>query len=143
MADEKRNWDDIPSIADLEVDWTYEPENPLGKRAYLRLSNEILHDLLDVTKIPVKIVTANLNINNLLLDLSENGLAVLSNHKFTVGNPVKVGLILQMEKVVSRAIVRNVTSIDSHYRIGMEFVGLDEKSVSFIKSLIASQAQQL
>ena len=26
-------WEDIPSLENLEVDWDFEPENALGKRA--------------------------------------------------------------------------------------------------------------
>jgi hypothetical protein len=47
MAKEKVNWDDIPSLDGLEVDWQFEPENPLGKRAKVRIANSELYPLLE------------------------------------------------------------------------------------------------
>ena len=39
MSDEKKSWDDIPSLGDLKVDWSYEPENPEGRRDSKRLTD--------------------------------------------------------------------------------------------------------
>lgn len=142
MVEVKKSWDDIPSINNLQVDWKYEPDNPLGKRAYSRLSKEVLNSLLGTKKIPIKVVSADRDVTNLLLDISQGGMAVLSNNTFTVGEPLKVGFFLQKQKIISRAVVRNIIESGEQYRVGMEFVNLDNKAETIIKSLIASQMHQ-
>ena len=37
MTKEKQGWDNIPSLEGLSVDWEYEPENAMGKRAKDRM----------------------------------------------------------------------------------------------------------
>ena len=37
MANEKTSWDNIPSLDELSVDWSYEAEDPLGKREQVRI----------------------------------------------------------------------------------------------------------
>ena len=142
MAKEKSSWDEIPSIEGLSVDWEYEPENSLGKRAYSRIINKELLPLLGVPKVPVKLVTSSKEVTGQLIDLSQSGLATLSERLFTEGEQVKLGFFLKDHKVVSKGIVRNVTRVEKMYRIGIEFVDLKDESIDFIRSLVSSHAHK-
>lgn len=142
MAKEKVNWDDIPSLEGLEVDWQFEPENPLGKRAWVRIETRDLHPLLDVKGIPVKVVSNNFDGKGLLVDLAQGGLAVVLDTRLAESQQVKVGLFLGRQKVVTRAVVRNVRDEDGRYRTGMEFVDLKKEYASFIVGLISSKNYQ-
>jgi PilZ domain len=139
MTEKKVNWDDIPSLDGLEVDWQFEPENPLGKRAWVRIAKSDLLPLLDAKNIPVKVVAKDINENGYLVDIAQSGLAVLLQPKLAVNQLVKVGLILGKQKIISRAIVRNVRAEFGKHRTGMEFVELPQESKSFIVGLIASK----
>lgn len=135
MAKEKSSWDDIPALDGLGVDWEYEPENPLGKRAWARITNIDLYSLLDAKSIPTKVVSTNFEQTGHLLDISKNGLAVLLPAQLGNGQRVKIGFFLGKRKVVSRAVVRNSLTVEGKFRIGMEFVGLDKDSEAYIISL--------
>jgi hypothetical protein len=138
MAKEKTNWDDIPSLDGLEVDWQFEPENPLGKRAWVRIVNIELFKLLGVKNIAVKVVAKNFDGKGALVDLAQSGLAVLLDTKLAESQQVKVGLFLGKQKILSRAVVRNVQDEEGRYRTGIEFAGLNKEYESFIAGLIAS-----
>jgi hypothetical protein len=56
MVKKKENCNDIPSLDGLEVDWQFEPENPLGKRMWLRIGHVRLCQIFGVKNIPVKVV---------------------------------------------------------------------------------------
>lgn len=135
MAKEKSSWDDIPSLDGLGVDWEYEAENPLGKRAWARIANRELYSLLDVKSIPTKVVSTDFDKTGQLLDISKNGLAVLLPAQLSDGQRVKIGFFLGKHKVISRAVVRNILTMEGKFRIGMEFVGLDKDSEAYIVSL--------
>ena len=106
MTTEKVNWDDIPSLEGLEVDWTFEPENPLGKRAWIRIGKSDLFQLLGVESIPVKVVAQDYDGKGYLVDIAQSGLAVLLDTKLAENQRVKVGLFLGKQKVLSRAVIR-------------------------------------
>lgn len=139
MTEKKTNWDDIPSLEGLEVDWEFEPENPLGKRAWVRIVNQELFQLLGVKKIPVRVISKNSDDKGYLIDLSQSGIAVLLENNLPENRQVKVGFFLGEQKIVSRAVVRNVREEMGRFRTGMEFVELANSSETFIKSLISSQ----
>ncbi len=143
MATEKTSWDNIPSLENLTIDWEYEPENALGKRAWARIEKTDLHSFLTVEIIAVKIVTRNVDKTGRLIDISISGLAVLLDTQLTDGQPVKVGLFLGKQKVISKAIVRNVCSLKGKYRIGLEFVDLEKEDASFIAGLISSKIYKI
>ena len=140
MTNGKAKWDDIPSLDGLEVDWQFEPENPLGKRAWVRIVTSDLLPLLGVKRIPVKVVSKDVEGKGYLVDLAQSGLAVLLNTKLAQSEPVKVGLFLGKQKIISRAIVRNIRSEKDGYRTGIEFVDLSNDYESFIVSVISSKA---
>lgn len=139
MTKEKLNWDDIPSLDGLEVDWQFEPENPLGKRAWVRIENSDLFTLLGVKSIPVKVVAKNFDEKGYLVDLAQSGLAVLLDTKLAEHQQVKIGLFLGKQKVLSRAVIRNVRDEDGRHRTGIEFVELNKESEAFIAGLISTR----
>jgi len=139
MTKEKGKWDDIPSLEGLEVDWRFEPENPLGKRALVRIAKSDLYPLLEVKSIPIKVVAKNFDEKGYVIDLAQSGLAVLLRSPLAESEPVKVGFFLGQQKIVSRAVVRNVRAEQGGYRIGFAFVDLNKEYASFIVGLISSK----
>lgn len=139
MTKEKANWDDIPSLDGLEVDWQFEPENPLGKRAWVRIANNDLLPILGVKRIPVKVVSKDVEGKGYLVDLAQSGLAVLLEKELANSQQVKVGFFLGKQKIVSRAVIRNVNGVEGRYRTGMEFVDLNKEYESFIIGMISSK----
>lgn len=140
MGKEKSAWDQIPSLEGLEVDWQYEPENPLGKRAWLRLVDRELLGILGVKRIPLKIAAKNFEETGVLLDVGEGGCCALLKNPLAVGQPVKLGFILGKEKVISKATVKNVSDLPGGFRIGVAFVDLDEAMRRQIAELMSSKA---
>lgn len=140
MAEEYTSWDQITSIEGLEVDWNYQPDSVLGKRAFFRLTQNDLSTLLGKDKIPAKVVSTDFNLNNQVVDICQIGMAVLSGKKVEIAEKVKVGLFLNKQKILSNATVRNVTEKKNHYRIGMEFDALNKDSTDYISSLVSSLA---
>lgn len=143
MTETKTEFDDIPSIENLTIDWDYEPESALGKRAWVRIEKSDLLSLLAGKDIPVKIVTRNVDKTGYLIDISVGGLAVILDLKLTEGQLVKIGLFLGKQKVISKAIVRNVSSLKGKHRIGMEFVDLEKEISAFIAGLISSKMYEI
>ncbi len=142
MAKDKTGWDHIPSLNGLEVDWKYEPENPLGKRAWLRIANTELHAILGVKSIPVKMVSKNFEETGYLLDIAQGGFAALLKTKLAEGQLLKVGFFLGKQKVISRAVIRNVSSLEGRFKVGVEFVELDEETKGYIVGIISSKVFQ-
>lgn len=139
MSDKKPSWEDIPSLDGLEVDWDYEPENPLGKRAHVRIGSSELFDMLGAEEIGVKVATNKGEQAGILVDIAQGGIAVLLENDLRVGTPVKIGFFLGMTKVLANGLVRNVTDIVGRYRTGLEFVSINKETENFIVSLISSK----
>ncbi len=142
MGKETAGWDDIPSLEGLEVDWEYVPENPLGKRAWMRMAGQDLLATLGANRIRVKVVAKNFEEAGYLIDLSQGGLAVFLNTGLAVGQAVKLGFFLGQHKVISTAMVRNVRSLEGGHRTGIEFVGLAKETETFINGLISAKVYQ-
>ena len=142
MVKKKSSWDDIPPLDGLEVDWEYEPENPLGKRAWARMANRDLFFLFGVKSIPVKVVARNYDKTGYLLDISKKGVAVLLPAQLDCEQPVKIGFFLGDKKVMSRALVRNFSEVEGKYRTGLEFVGLEKNLETYIVGLSAAKGFQ-
>lgn len=140
MSKEKSAWDSIPSLEGLAVDWQYEPENPLGKRAWMRLVDKELLGILGVKRIPLKIAAKNFEETGVLLDVGEGGCCALLQTALTVGQPIKLGFLLGKEKVISKATVKNVSSRAGGYRTGVAFVELDAAMRRHIAELMSSKA---
>jgi len=139
MAEEKTSWDNIPSLDDLEVDWSFEPENPLGKRGGIRVEKRDLFSLLGIKNIPLKVVSKDFDEKGSLVDLDQYGLAVLLDTKLALEQIVKIGFFLGKQKIISRAVVRNVSSSEGKYRTGIQFIDLQEEYETAIVAIVTSK----
>ena len=139
MTKEKKDWGQIPSLQGLEVDWKFEPDNPLGKRALMRIIDDDICAALGVKRIPVKVVAKNIDETGLLLDIAKGGFSVLLKMEPQVEQPLKVGFYLGSQKVISRGVVKNVGNHLDRYRVGVAFVDLDEKSQGVIANLVSAK----
>lgn len=73
---QKKKWDDIPSLAGLEMDWEFQPASPHGKRVHARMDEKELARLFDGQRVLVKVATAETTFTGSLHDICEGGLAV-------------------------------------------------------------------
>lgn len=138
MSDSQKKWDDVPSL-ELEIDWDFEPENPMGRRAYARLSSKQLHYLFQKQDIPVRIATNKRQFRGILLDVSQGGALVQTDIKrLEVSQLIKVAFFLGEEKILSKGRIRNIRKEDGNTLLGIEFVGLAENTNNFITTLYSA-----
>ncbi|MBW2659851.1 MAG: PilZ domain-containing protein [Deltaproteobacteria bacterium] len=143
MSEKKASWDDIPSLEDLEVDWKFEPENPLGKRAHVRMTREELYSVLEVKSIPVKVVAKDFEEKGYLVDITPGGIAVTLDSRLEQGKPLMAGFFLGQQKIVSKVKVKNVLEVGGKYKTGMVFENLDEEYADFITGISAAKSSYL
>lgn len=136
---EKKNWADIPSLAGLEMDWEYEPDNPHGKRACARLDEKELARLFDGQRILVKVASADATLTGSLHNICEGGVAIKLDRRISENQAVKVGFFLGTEKIIAGAVVRHVQGQDSNYTAGMKFVGLGRAERQLISGIYAAK----
>ncbi len=139
MTDEKKKWDDIPSLEGLEIDWEFKPENPLGKRSYERMKNSEVASLFKMKEIPVQVATGKKQFKGRLYDICEGGLAIDAKTELVVKQPVKVGFFLGRKKIISRATVRWTKKIHVGFRIGVMFVKMSQEDSDYIAGVYASK----
>ncbi len=139
MAKEKSDWDSIPSLDGLQVDWEFEPENELGKRAKMRLDRTELHSQLGVKNIPARVVASDYDETGYLADVSVDGGAVVLSTDPNGDRQVKIGFLLGQRKVVAGAVVKNVVARGKGFRVGFEFLDLSKESEEYITGLFASK----
>jgi hypothetical protein len=136
---EKKKWADIPSLEELVVDWDYQPKNPQGKRAFVRMSDKDIARMLGCQSVLVKVATADATIAGSLRDICEGGLAVNLKEELAENQTIKVGLLLGEEKIISRALVRHVQQRDREYIAGIMFVDLGVAAKKYISGMYASK----
>ena len=139
MAIENSNWDDIPSIEGLEIDWDYEPENPLGKRADSRLTIKELSLLLEEKcGIQVRLVTELGQFLAELIDVSQGGIRLKTNPvKFKKSQLAKIGFRLGNRPLIARGRIKHIHEEKEYVLLGIEFVGLPDSDGKFIAGLYA------
>ena len=137
--EKKKNWDDIPSLEGLDVDWEYKPVSPLGKRAFVRIKMENISTMFEAREILVKIATSEKTYTGRLLDISEGGLSLCLPALLEINRPVKVGFFLGTMKIISKAQVRHAQKNGDGYTTGVKFVDLNEEVAQYIRGLYASQ----
>ncbi len=137
---EKKSWDDIPSIEGLEVDWQYEPESTLGKRAWPRMTERDVLALFDAQSLPVQVAAKHFDGLGSLVDVGQSGMAVLLKTKLTPNEQVKIGFFLGQQKVVSRAVIKNVGDDRDGHRTGMEFMDFKPEYQSYIAGLVSTKS---
>jgi hypothetical protein len=138
--EKKTSWDDIPSLEGLGVEWEYQPETALGKRAFVRINNDTLTGLFAVKEILVKIATAQqTSYTGRLLDISKSGLSISLPVALAENLPVMVGLFLGTVKVISKATIRQTRKEGATYTTGIQFVDLNKDAAEYIGGLYASK----
>ncbi len=147
MTKEKKDWDDIPSLEGLEVEWDFEPGNPHGKRAFERMKGEELAPLFKMQEIPVevsanipvRVATAKAQFQGIVFDICQGGLGIDSVPELFENQVVKVGFFLGKKKIISKAVVKWAVKKDTFYRSGLMFVELDQEANDFIAGVYASK----
>ena len=138
MSDEKKSWDDIPSLGDLKVDWGYEPVNPEGRRESQRLTDKEVGKIFGVPCILVKISTTEGIHKGILQDISETGLALRMDKPLLPEEKVKLGFFLGINKVICEGSVRHVSQGALGYTCGIQLVDLDPDAQHNIHDLYLS-----
>lgn len=139
MEKKTTQWDDIPSLEGLGVEWEYKPETVLGKRKFVRINSADLFGLFEVKEVFVKIATTKLTHTGRLLDISKGGLSLSLPVSLEDNLPVKVGFILGSVKVISKALVRHTRKEGEFYVSGIKFIDLDNDTAEYIGGLYASK----
>ncbi len=139
MGKEKSGWETIESIEGLEVDWDFEPENVLGKRAYERIPAVSIFPLVGTKDLKIHVSTVHNNFSGTLLDIGVGGMAIDSSVQLEPNQSIKLGFILGRKKVISKAKVRWVKKIQESFRMGVKFVHLSEDDVTFIAGIYAAE----
>ena len=145
MKKEITGWNEVPSLQGLEVDWQFEPENPLGKRVWPRIPGNDLHEIFNFKNasaresIPVKVVAKGFEETGYLMDIGQGGIAVLMDTKLNQGQLLRVGLFLGKYKLIAQVVTRNVRNVDFRFVCGMEFFELDKESKDYIAGIVSSQ----
>lgn len=141
--EKNKNWDDIPSLEGLTVDWEFGSKTSHEKRGFIRVNDEDVCGLFEMKEILIKIATARQTYTGRLLDISEGGLAlslsVLLDEQLEENLPVKVGFFLGTRKIISKAVVRHTQKIGDRYTTGIKFVDLGKETAEYIGGLYASQ----
>ena len=133
-------WDKIPSIPNLTVDWDYEPKTTLGNRLWKRLLQRDLQNILGAEHTPVKMITANMEVQGQLVDISQKGLGILLDTALDGGVTGKVGFHLGNETIISKAVTKNSTRLAKNHRVGLEFIDLSEKMEDYIVQLVSAES---
>lgn len=143
MDSKRTTWESIPSIEGLEVDWEYDSEGYQGRRSYARMKNGEISYVLEVKEVLVRVMTGKMDLTGPLNDISQGGLSVILHKRINENMPVKVGLLLGREKIVSRAEIKQVLEVEGKFLIGMQFVDLDEDKAQYIGGIYTSKTFNL
>lgn len=139
MNDDKSDWNDIPSLDDLQIDWEYEAENPLGKRANSRLTIDDLRQCQEQQDMLVKLVSERGQLKAYVVDISQGGVCLRTKLSHSgKSDLVKLGFILGQRKIISRGRIKHVRQENEWTILGIEFVGLTEENEKFIGQLYSS-----
>lgn len=139
MAEKKSNWDDIPSLEGLEMDWDYTGEGAHAKRRFERLSFDDMTNIFEVKAVPVRVAAPDFTIDGTVNDLSGGGIAVILKKPVEIGQNVMIGFFMGSRKIVSRAVVKQSAPAAGGYRIGLQFEDIKEEDSSYINGLYASK----
>lgn len=137
--EKKVNWDAIPSLEGLEIDWEYSTRKGVDKRAYVRLNLDDIGQLFEAREVAVKVATVQQMHNGSLLDISTGGVAVQLAVALEVNQPVKVGFLLGAMRITAKGKVRHIQQLRNSYKIGIQFLDMDTASRDFIGGLYASK----
>lgn len=139
MVDIKKNWDEIPSLGDLEMDWEYKAEAPLQKRKHERMTSQDVASLLGVRTIRARVATGRQTIDGLLSDICAGGMALILKSELSINQYVNIGFYLGKQKIVSKAVVKQLAPAQTNYKVGFQFQDINEEDSRYINSLYASK----
>lgn len=135
----KQSWDDVSPLDGLGMDWEYVPINTLGKRHFVRLTDNEISGLFDHKEVFVRITTGKRTHIGRLLDIGEGGISLSLSVLFDENFPLQIGFILGKVKIISNAVVRHTLKRGDWYRTGIKFVDLSKESAEYIVELYASK----
>lgn len=139
MSTDNSGWENIPSLEGLEVDWEFEVENSMGKRAYSRLTLDELRNIYKHQDIPVKLVSQRGQSTAYLVDLSQGGISLRTKLSHSENSElVKLGFILGEYKIISRGRIKHIRKDKEWTMLGIEFVGLTGMNQEYIAQLYSS-----
>ena len=139
MSEKKKDWEEIPSLEGLQMDWDYSGDDPLGKRRFERLTFGDVTEIFEVKAVPVRVATTGFTIDGTLADISGGGLAVTLKKPLEAGQEAKIGFFMGRRKIVSQVVVRQVAQVQNGYRIGFEFKNISEDDSAYINGLYATK----
>ena len=123
MSEKKKDWDEIPSLEGLQMDWDYSGNDSLGNRRFERLTFGDVTEIFEVKAVPVRVATQGFTTDGTMSDISGGGVAVILKKSVEAGQEAKIGFFLGRRKIVSRVVARQRTEIRNGFRIGFEFKG--------------------
>ena len=139
MSENKKSWDDIPSL-NLQLDDEYNDKLKETKdsrrhhRASVQALKSILHE--ELTALPIRIATAEKGVfNGEIIDLSKSGVRITTPEILKKGEQTKVGFILNRRTITSYAITQWVATNDNGCMAGLMFKGLSEEDGEFIHNI--------
>ena len=139
MSEKKKDWDEIPSLEGLQMDWDYSGNDSLGNRRFERLTFGDVTEIFEVKAVPVRVATQGFTTDGTMSDISGGGVAVILKKSVEAGQEAKIGFFLGRRKIVSRVVARQRTEIRNGFRIGFEFKGISEEDAAYINGLYASK----
>ncbi|MBT8347813.1 MAG: PilZ domain-containing protein [Desulfofustis sp.] len=139
MSEKKKDWDEIPSLEGLQMDWDYSGNDSLGNRRFERLTYGDVTEIFEVKAVPVRVATPEFTIDGTLSDISGGGVAVILKKSVKAGQQAKIGFFLGQRKIISRVVARQRTEIQNGFRIGFEFKSISEEDSTYINGLYSSK----
>ena len=139
MSEKKKDWDEIPSLEGLQMDWDYSGNDSLGNRRFERLTYGDVTEIFEVKAVPVRVATPEFTIDGTLSDISGGGVAVILKKSIEAGRQAKIGFFLGRRKIISRVVVRQSAEIQNGFRIGFEFKDIPEEDSTYINGLYATK----
>jgi hypothetical protein len=139
MSEKKKDWDEIPSLEGLQMDWDYTGNDTLGNRRFERLTFGDVTQIFEVKAVPVRVATQEFTVDGTMSDISGGGAAIILKRSLEAGQEAKIGFFLGRRKIVSRVVVRQKAEVNNGFRIGFEFKGIAEEDAAYINGLYASK----
>lgn len=140
MSENKKDWDEIPSLEGLQMDWDYSGNDRLGKRRVERLTFGDVSEIFEIKAVPVRVATGESTMDGTLSDISGGGIAVTFKKPIEAGTKAKIGFFLGRRKMIFRVIARQVSEVQDGFRIGFEFQDISEEDSTYINGLYSARA---
>lgn len=140
MSDDKKSWDDIPSL-NLQMDDEYDSKLKQSEdsRRHHRANIEALKTILpyQVESLPIRVGTAARGVfNGEIIDLSKSGVRIKIPKVLDKGELTKVGFIINKRTITSDAVTKWVSPDDDGGCIaGMNFKNMPKDIASFIDDI--------